>query len=119
MQAEQSVSPNIWKNLPPEEKQKRLDVGYAYGFVDFFVYEKNDLFPRYTVNRKDENVETNYYMIDFRNIYKLSCDQIITPKDAPLESKCLQLSIKARSELRDKIANYYARVPKEDIVLED
>lgn len=72
MQAEQSVIPNIWKKLTTEEKQKRLNVGYAYGFVDFFVYEKNDLFLRYTVNRKDENIETNYYMIDFRNIYKLS-----------------------------------------------
>ena len=119
MQAEQSVSPKIWDNLPYEEKQKRLYVGYAYGFVDFFVYEKNDLFSRYTVNRKDENVETNYYMIDFRNIYKLSCEKIITPKDAPLESKCLQLSIQARSDLRAKIADYYARVPKEDEVLED
>jgi len=120
MLAEQSVSPNIWEKLPPEEKQKRLDVGYAYGFVDFFVYEKNDLFSRYTVNRKNaENVETNYYMIDFRNIYKLSCEKIITPKNSPLESKCLQLSIEARTELRDKIADYYARVPKEDEVLED
>ena len=119
MQAEQSVSPKIWNNLPPEEKQKRLDVEYAYGFVDFFVYDKNDLFSRYTVNRKDGNVETNYYMIDFRNIYKLSCEKIITPKDSPLESKCLQLSIQARSDLRYKIADYYARVPKEDKVLED
>ena len=58
-------------------------------------------------------------MIDFRNIYKLSCEKIITPKDAPLESKCLQLSIQARSDLRTKIADYYARVPKEDEILED
>lgn len=120
MQAEQSVIPRIWESLPPEEKQKRLDVGYAYGFVDFFIYEKNDLFSKYTIDRKNaENIATNYYMIDFRNIYKLSCEKIITPKNSPLESKCLQLSIKTRTELRDKIADYYARVPKEDEVLED
>jgi len=119
MQPEQSVSPNIWDKFSPEERQKRLAVGYAYGFVDFFVYEKNDLFSGYTIHRKNGNIETNYYMIDFRNIYKLSCDKIKTPEDAPLESKCLQLSIQARSDLRAKIADYYARVPKEDEVLED
>jgi len=119
MEPQQSVSPQIWEKFPPEEKEKRLNEGYAYAFVELFVYEKNDLFSRYTINRKNENIETNYYMIDFRNIYKLSCEKIKTPKDAPLESKCLQLSIPARSDLRAKIANYYARVPKEDEVLED
>lgn len=52
----------------------------------------------------------------YRGIIK---NQIKTPEDAPLESKCLQLSIQARSELRDKIAYYYARIPKEDKILED
>jgi hypothetical protein len=64
-------------------------------------------------------IETNYYMIDFRNTSKLNCERIINPKDAPLESKCLQLSIQARSELRDKIAYYYARIPKEDKIFQD
>ena len=58
-------------------------------------------------------------MIDFRNTYKLNYEKINPPKDAPLESKCLQLSIQARSELRDKIAWYYGRVPEEDKILED
>lgn len=119
MGPQQSVSPQVWENFPPEEKQKRLEVGNAYAFVELFIYEKNDLFPKYTLHRRNGNIETNYYMIDFRNTYKLSCEKIKTPENAPLDSKCLQLSIQTRSELRDKIADYYARVPKEDKILED
>lgn len=119
MEPQQSVSPQVWENFPPEEKRKRLEVGSAHAFVELFVYEKNDLFPKYIINRRNGNIETNYYVIDFRNTYKLSCGKIRTPEDSPLESKCLQLSIQTRSELRDKIADYYARVPKEDKILED
>jgi len=121
MEPQQAVPPHVWNKFPPEEKQKRLEEGYGYAFVELFVYEKNDLFPIYTVHRKgkQEDIKTSYYMIDFRNTYKLNYEKIKTPEDAPLESKCLQLSIQARSELRDKIAYYYARVPKEEKILED
>lgn len=119
MQPQEAIPPKVWENLPIKEKEKRLEEGYAYAFLEFFVYDKHELFPNYTVNRKEENIETNYYMIDFRNAFKVSCEKIITPKNAPLESKFLQLSIKSRSELRDKLAYYYARVPKEDMLLED
>jgi hypothetical protein len=119
MEPEQTVPPNIWEKFPSEEKQKRSEEGYGYTFLELFIYEKNNLLAKYTIHRKQENIETNYYMIDFRNTYKLNCEKIKTPEDAPLESKCLQLSIQARSELRDKIAYYYARIPKEDKILED
>lgn len=119
MEPQQSVPSHIWDNLTEEERQKRLREGYAYAFLEFFVYEKNDLFPKYTIHRRQGNIETNYYMIDFRNIYKINCEKIVDPKNAPLESKCLQLSIQARSELRDKVAFYYARIPEEDKILED
>ena len=119
MEPQQTVNSQIWEQFPHEEKQRRLDVGYAYAFIELFIYDQNNLFPKYTLNRRNGNIETNYYMIDFRNTYKLSCEKIRTPEDAPLDSKYLQLSIQTRSELRAKIADYYARVPKEDIVLED
>ena len=67
--------------------------------------------------KQEENIQTNYYMIDFRNTYKLYYDKI--KSKASLESKCLQLSLQARAELRDKISYYYGRAPKEDIILED
>ena len=69
------------------------------------------------LDRKGDNIETKYYMIDFKNIHKLNCDKINSPEDAPLQSKCLQLSVQTRSELREKISNYYARIPKEDLIL--
>ena len=44
----------------------------------------------------------------------------LKPEDAPIiESKVLQLSIQARSELRDKITYYYSRIPEEDVILGD
>ena len=121
MEPQQAVSPHIWDGLPPEEKQRRLQEGYGYAFLEFFIYERCDLFPKYMVHKKQgKNIETNYYMVDFRNTYKLYCDKIKSPEKAPLESKCSQLSVQARSELRDKISYYYARIPKEDkILLED
>ncbi len=120
MEPKQSVPPDTWNNLPEEQKQKRLEEGNAYAFLELFVYEKNDLFPEYSIYiNKQRNIETNYYMIDFKNIYKLNCEKINTPEDAPIDSKCLQLSNQVRNELRDKISYYYARAPKEDKILED
>jgi hypothetical protein len=119
MEPQQAVSPPIWEKLPLEEKQKRLEVGRTYALLNLFIYEKHELFPKYTLRRKDkEDIETNYYMIDFRNTYKLCCDKIISPENSPLESKILQLSIETRSELREKLINYYANIPPEDKILE-
>lgn len=120
MKPEDSIPSHIWDRLPEHEKQKRLTEGYGFAFFNMFIYEKHDLFIKYAVNRKNrDNIETNFYMINFTNTYKVNCDKIISAKDAPLEAKLLQLSIQARSELRDKISFYYARVPKEDLMLED
>jgi hypothetical protein len=120
MEPQQAVSPTIWEKLPLEEKQKRLEVGRTYALLNLFIYEKHELFPKYILRRKDkEDIETNYYMIDFRNTYKLCCDKIISPENSPLESKILQLSIETRSELREKLINYYANIPLEDKILEE
>jgi len=118
MLPQQSVSPHVWECLPSEEKEKRLSVGKTFAFVALFIYGENKLFPEYII-RTDRNFKTRFYMIDFRNTYRLNCRKIVNAKDFPLESKYLQLSIDTRSELRYKIAKYYSRVPKEDKVLED
>ncbi|MDY0129149.1 MAG: hypothetical protein RBR63_03035 [Methanosarcina vacuolata] len=117
MPPEKTLPPEVWENLPGMEKQKRLLEGETYSVPNLFVYESNALFPKYTINRKgkNNNIETNVHMIDFKNIYKVDCDKIITPQNSPLYSKCLQLSIKTRSELRDKLSSFYRRVPKEDL----
>jgi hypothetical protein len=121
MEPEKMFSPDEWKELSPEEQQSLISRRKSYALLNLFVYEKNDLFPKYKIRGR----ETNYYMIDFRNTYKLRCGMIkrpeeITQDDFPiLESKCLQLSVQARSDLREKIAEYYGRAPEEDEILED
>jgi len=121
MKPEKAVPPDKWEGLSPQEKQRRLEEGKSYALLHLFIYEKHKIFPKYKI----KSHEINYYMIDFRNIFKLKCNLIKRPEKikqeyAPiLESKCLQLSIQARSELRDKIAYYYARIPNEDRILED
>jgi len=57
-------------------------------------------------------------MVDFKNISQLRCNKIIRDHvhDDILKSKCLELTIDAREEFRDKIALYYGRTPEEDIV---
>lgn len=119
MEPKQAIPPHAWEQLTLEQKQERLAVGLEYAFVSLFVYEKHDLLPKYPVHRREKDIETNFYMINFRDTHKLCCDKIITPTDAPLESKVLELSIETRSQLRDKVASYYARAPPEDILLED
>lgn len=90
-----------------------------YTQLESFIYEQNDLFPEYSIRKNGKNITIRYYMIDFKNIYKIDCGTIKSPTQAPLESKCLQISKQARSELRDKISYYYARVPVEDMVTEE
>ena len=119
MLPQQAIPPQAWEQLSPEQKQERLAVGLEYAFVGLFVYEHHNLLPKYGVHRRGGPIETNYYMIDFRNIFRLYCDKIISPEDAPLESKVLELSIETRKELRGKVASYYGRVPTEDKVEED
>jgi hypothetical protein len=119
METQQAIPPHAWKEMSQEDREKRLAVGHEYAFPSLFIYEKHDLLPPYPVHRKQGNVETNYYMINFRDIYKLCCDKINTPTDAPLESKVLELSIETRKELREKITSHYGYIPKEDKVLED
>jgi len=119
MEPQQAIPPGAWKDLTPEQKAERLAVGLEYAFVALFVYEKHDLFPKYTMRRRGENIETNYYLISFRNTYKLCCNKIISPEEAPLKSKVLELSIETRQELRYKMASYYSRVPAEDRAKED
>ena len=119
MGAEKTLPPKAWKALPEKEREKRLREGITYASPGLFIYEENDLFEQYTFNISGKEIKTRHYMIDFKNIYKISCDKIISPEKSPLESKCLQLSIQTRSELRDKIAYYFGRIPEEDKIFEE
>jgi hypothetical protein len=114
MDPKQSVSSEVWDRFGLEEQQKRLAEGRRFALNDVFIYEPNNYFNDYIIDRKKENIQTNYYMIDFKNTYKINCKKIISPESSPLNIKCMQLSIKTREELRKKLSEYYRRIPEED-----
>jgi len=119
MSPQQTVSSYVWNSLDDEEKQRRLAEGNTYAFTNLFVYERHDSLPEYTLHRKrGTNIVAGYYMIDFKHLYKVHCDKIISPTNSPLESKHLQISVETRAELRVKLARYYSRVPQEDQLVE-
>jgi len=111
-----AVGPDVWGHLSPDERQRRLSDGDAYALVEYFIYAPHDHLPKYTVNRKGGPIQTGYYLLDFRRIHRIECDKVANAKQAPLEPKLLQISIETRGELRDKLAWYFGRRPKEDIL---
>jgi hypothetical protein len=117
VEPQQSVSPELWEQLPQDRKQKLIGAGRGYTLLDLFVYEEHDLLPLYVVDRKGGNIDTRYHMIDFRNTFHIRCDKVVNAKQAPLEAKRLQLAAGTRELLRQKIAFYYGRVPDEDAAL--
>jgi hypothetical protein len=119
MEPQNTLPSAAWEKMSEEEKGKRLSEGLVYSFSELFIYAGHSLLPTSTVNRKEGDIETTTCMIDFRDTHKVSCDKIINPKQSPLDSKLLELSIATRAELREKIAAYYSRVPIEDKAAED
>jgi len=114
---EKSVSPIAFKKMPPEKKEEILSKDHSYTFVNLFIYKEHDLFPEYPIRLKDaDDFNTRYYVIDFRNTFRVNCSKIQNPTNVPPGLKCLQLTIDTRKVLRDKIAYYYGRTPAEDIV---
>jgi hypothetical protein len=114
MKPQQSVPPLVWEGFSEEERQKRLQVGDRYAFVNLFVYEQNNHLTKYPYKKGREQAETSYYMIDFRSSHRVNCDKIISPERAPLELKVLELSSTTRQDLSDKVTSYYA-IEQEEI----
>ncbi|MBA7527594.1 hypothetical protein ES705_19770 [subsurface metagenome] len=121
MKAEESMPPDDWKELTDEVKSERDAEGLSYAVPPLFVYDENDLFKSYTLRSRT----LRYYMIDFSNTYTISCplikrSEVVTKQEtAIINSKVLQLSIRTRAELREKLSWYYFRPPKEDMIVED
>lgn len=111
-------APQDWAAMDALRRQEIEAKRKPYTLLNYFVYERNDLFDPYVLRGN----LTGYYMIDFRNIYTVKCDMIkraekMGPEEAAIvDSKCLQLSDATREELRNKIAYYFGRVPDEDLV---
>ena len=117
MRPEQSVPPDRWASMGQEEKDRRFDANrpLAFAFNSFFIYAPHDLLPSYSLNRRGGPVETAHYLIDFSAGCRIECKEIHNAQQAPLQTKLLELTVQARSDLREKMADYFGRVPAEDL----
>jgi hypothetical protein len=115
VQPEDSLPQKAWENMPPEKKQELLTRGPSYIFIECFVYEANALLKTYPLKKGNhEWPNVGYRMVDFKQIFRVECNQIERMRDAPEGIKLLELTIQARTTLRDKLAAFFARVPDED-----
>lgn len=113
MNEQQAFTTEEWEKLKEEERANRLLKDPSFALLQYFIYAPHPLLKFYELR----GIQTNYYMIDFKNTFKIKCDLIKNTKSidsAILSSKILELSINSRHELREKISNYYHRIPEED-----
>jgi len=107
--------PEEWEQLIDEKKIEELIEGKQYAFFHYFIYNEHDYFSTYTKRKH----QTSYYMIDFRKIFSINCTDLKIKKSGKIpdnifEAKILQLSVNARNDLRNKLVNYFGRIPDED-----
>ena len=135
------MHPEAWNKLSNDKKIKALIAINAYGYTPYFVYEGNPLFPEYSIKRENKynellddasrlpryervkqptTIGTRHRMINFKNVYRVNCQKIMgseKPTDEDIQkSVVLQLSIRTRNQLRDKMAYYFGNKPKEDTI---
>jgi hypothetical protein len=115
--ASKALPPDTWEKLSTEDRQARLNSPDGYAFNELFIYNQSDVLPKYLVRCKGGvDVETGCYMIDFRQVFRVASLTIKRGVAFPAGLKHLELSIKSRGLLRDKISYYFSRVPDEDMV---
>lgn len=109
------LSEDKFKSKSPEEQAEILsNDNKVYTLLDLFIYDKNDIYDEYNIKMDGKNEAIKYYMVDFKTIQKIDCEEVKSSRESPLSAKCLQLSISARNDLRNKMAYYYGRIPDED-----
>jgi len=113
MLPQNSLAPEIWETLPPEEIDKRIGAGPSYFFINYFIYAEDIRLSKYTLTHPSskEKIETGFYAIDFKEAFPVSSTDFTRGKPYP---KILELSKRSREELRNKVAFFYGRPPEED-----
>ncbi len=100
---EHCVPPDVWKDkLPPDLKQRRIELGPTYIYLQHFVFKKYN------------GILNNDMVIDFNNIFNIRRKDLGNNNEKMLPSKLLQLSDETRDILRHKLSAYYLRVPEEE-----
>jgi hypothetical protein len=112
--AERFVPPDSWRRMTPEQKQAKIEAGSVYGFVECFVYAPHDLLRVYDVKGAKGGRKSAHWLLEFGSAFRVNCDKIGRNGAAPAGIKILQLSPQARQQLREKIKEYFGRIPAED-----
>ena len=113
------IPPNEWDKKSNEEKNEIMLREECYALTDLFIYDRNELFAPYKITKfnpathQKEQIETNYYMIDFKNMYNIKLNTNNKLDNYLIKSKVLELSISARRDLNHKLKAFY-RIAQED-----
>ena len=114
MGPEESVPPDKWKGFSPDEQVKRIQVGRAYALIDYFIYDAHQILNEYPIKVRGTTYQVRNYAIDFRKIQAVKVSGVQGGTSYPSNIKVLELAPQARNSLRNKIAEFFARVPEED-----
>lgn len=101
----------IWSKLSYEEQMSPP----AYAEYELFVYEGWNGFPEYKMKYKREEHTTNFYAINFKDVFKVNAKEIQRDKPELLKYKAQELTIETRNDLRNKMSSFFGRIPNEDI----
>lgn len=115
------VPPNEWEKKSEEDKANILSQEPCYALTDLFIYDKNTIFEEYELTiynpttKEKVKKTTNYYMIDFKNMYNIKLTAANETDNYLQKAKVLELSITTRINLNHKIKAFY-RIAQEDLL---
>lgn len=100
---EKCVPPISWeKVLTPEERQRRIEKGSTYIYLQYFVFKKY------------KDILTDDVMIDFTNTFNIRRKDLGNKNIKMLPVRVLQLSDETRETLRQKLVAFFIRKPEEE-----
>lgn len=106
-----SIPPIVWDNYSEDENNTIRSKDVSYALFELFLYGPNPKIPTYNLKYKNNTEEIGSYMIDFRDTFTISSKKI---QRGNTYQKILELSILSRGELRNKLSNFFNRIPDED-----
>lgn len=111
----QIIPEQQWNNMSEEEQMMLLNEEPKYELVEYFIFDKNDMFDKYSLDNRHGKIEdVQYYMVDFRNTFNVKVENIQSPNNILLKSKVAELTKRSRISLNEKLKAFY-RIAEEDL----
>lgn len=113
---QQLIPEQQWNKMSEEQQIAILNDEPKYELIEYFIFDKNDLFDKYSLDHKNGKIENiQYYMIDFRNTFNIKVENIQSPNNIILKSKIAELTKNSRISLNKKLKAFY-RIAEEDLL---